>query len=218
MKRPDIIRLFLCVFLWLSAAVSAEVLVGPEVSQSAQEVLSHKNGMIVGKHGIVQIGRITEAEMLEGPFQRMDEKVNLDEVIKNGSPMQQPAYPLAPEERDLVAAVVFYEARGEGPNGMAAVADTILNRLLDGRFGATVTEVCTPDQFCGLNNIGTLEVFQPAYNAVDLVFSQGSTGWTLGALYFCTPTTNPDRIKPGLRKTMQIGNHVFYSDLPEDFG
>jgi hypothetical protein len=79
---------------------------------------------------------------------------------------------------------------------MAAVADTILNRLLDGRFGATVTEVCTPDQFCGLNNIGTLEVFQPAYNAVDLVFSQGSTGWTLGALYFCTPTTNPDRIKP----------------------
>lgn len=120
----------------------------------------------------------------------------------------QAVYPLTADERDIIARIVAGEARGEGPNGMAAVADVILNRLLDGRFGCTVEEVCNAGQFHGLRYKG--EIPQDCYDAVDLVFMDGNTGWSCSALYFCTG--NPDAIKPGVRETVRIGAHGFYTD------
>jgi hypothetical protein len=43
-----------------------------------------------------------------------------------------------------------------------------------------------------------------------MVFDAGTTGWSSGAVYFCTG--DPDAIKPGLVETATIGNHVFYTD------
>jgi hypothetical protein len=66
----------------------------------------------------------------------------------------EPFYQLTEAERDIVARIVWGEARGECPTGQAAVADVVLNRLLDGRFGETIDAVCTPGLFHGLRYRG----------------------------------------------------------------
>ncbi len=122
-----------------------------------------------------------------------------------------PVYPLTDAERDIIAAICFFEDRsGGGMGGMAAVAEVIFNRLSDGRFGENVAEVCTPSQFHGLRQLGTLPITEDAYTAVRAVFDEGTDAGTLGALYFCTGS--PDNIKPGLREVARIGGHVFYID------
>ncbi len=139
-----------------------------------------------------------------------------DEPEKIEKAHAEPVYFLTEKERGLIAATCFYEARGEGINGMAAVATVVLNRLQDGRFGATVADVCTQDQFHGLYRSGTLAVSEEAYQAVQMVFDDGQTGAVNGALYFCTAATDPDDIKQGLTETAQIGRHIFYTDYPEE--
>jgi hypothetical protein len=131
-----------------------------------------------------------------------------DKPAEEIEPPARDAYPLTTEERDVIALIVAGEARGEEPTGKCAVADVILNRLLDGRFGCTVEEVCNAGQFHGFRYKG--EIPQDCYDAVDLVFKDGNTGWSCSALYFCTG--NPDAIKPGLRETVRIGAHGFYTD------
>lgn len=131
-------------------------------------------------------------------------------VIPTPTTEPEPFYPLEPAERDLIAAVVWGEARGEGQDGMEAVAEVVLNRLQDGRFGATVTEVAVKDQFHGL---GQEDPQEAAFEAVDAVFRDGQTGLTNGALYFCTG--NPDAIKAGLVEVARVGRHIFYTDKEE---
>lgn len=121
-----------------------------------------------------------------------------------------PVYPLTEKERDLIAAVVWGEARGEGIAGMAAVAEVVLNRLMDGRFGETLMDICTPDQFHGLRHAGEQTISEDAYYAVDQVFSAGRIGSANGALFFCVG--DPDAIKSGLVQVAKIGRHTFYVD------
>lgn len=127
-------------------------------------------------------------------------------------PAPELAYPITQAERDLIAETVHHEAKGEGVAGMAAVTEVILNRLQDGRFGKSVESVCTPGQFHGLKKAGTETVTQNAYAAVSRVFDEGLYAGTCGALYFCTPDTDPNDIKPGIVEVARIGRHVFYID------
>jgi spore germination cell wall hydrolase CwlJ-like protein len=46
-----------------------------------------------------------------------------------------------PAELDCLAAAVYYEARGEAPEGQAAVAQVVLNRVGQARFAKTVCGV-----------------------------------------------------------------------------
>jgi len=126
---------------------------------------------------------------------------------------RKPVYALTSTERDLVAAVCYFEANIDGIEGMQAVAEVILNRLLDGRFGLTVADVCTVTQFHGLRRLGAETVTEGAYEAVDSVFDVGQADTTNGGLFFCTEATDPDAIKGGLRETATILHHVFYTDL-----
>ena len=137
-------------------------------------------------------------------------EVELDYIAAEPAP--ELAYPITQAERDLIAETVHHEAKGEGVAGMAAVAEVILNRLQDGRFGKSVKSVCTPGQFHGLKKSGTELVTQDAYIAVSKVFDKGLYAGTCGALYFCTPDTDPDDIKPGIIEVARIGRHVFYID------
>lgn len=123
----------------------------------------------------------------------------------------KPYHYITEAERELIARVCHTEARGEGIAGMMAVAEVILNRLYDGRFGATIADICVAREFHGLNQ-SVSEIAQGAYMAVDSVFKHGNYAGTNRALYFCTNNTNPDRIKKGLRKVAEIMNHSFYTD------
>jgi len=55
---------------------------------------------------------------------------------------------LRPFDREILARTLWGEARGEGIDGMRAVAHVILNRVADARWPGTVAEVCLqPSQF-----------------------------------------------------------------------
>ena len=52
------------------------------------------------------------------------------------------------EDINLMTAIVAAEARGECFDGMVAVANVIINRLKDGRWGNTIADVVfSPNQF-----------------------------------------------------------------------
>lgn len=126
-----------------------------------------------------------------------------------------PKYPLTPEQRDLLAAVAFTEAGIDGLEGMTAALFVVRNRLEDGRFGESIEEICTEDQFHGLGLYHLLDqVTEGAYEAVEAVFDREEADTTNGALYFCSG--DPDAIKPGLTEVAHIGRHRFYTDLIEE--
>ena len=142
------------------------------------------------------------------PLDRIDVEIE----YKVAEPEQiEPHHYITDTERELIARVCHTEARGEGIAGMMAVAEVVLNRLYDGRFGATIADICVAREFHGLKQ-SVLNVAQNAYTAVDNVFMDGEYAGTDRALYFCTNDTNPDGIKKGLRKVAEIGKHSFYVD------
>jgi len=68
--------------------------------------------------------------------------------VTAGVPSSLAARLNAPTARDALARVVYAEAGDQGDSGLAGVVYTILNRLLDGRWGDTVEAVVdAPHQF-----------------------------------------------------------------------
>ena len=116
---------------------------------------------------------------------------------------------LLPEEMYLVALVCFTEDNIHGDAGLKAVAQTIFNRLEDGRFGNSISEICTKNQFHGLRNSENVTISDEALNAVREVFEGEKIH---DGLYFCTPATNKNLIKKGLINTAEIGGHVYYKE------
>lgn len=121
-------------------------------------------------------------------------------------------------ERDvaLLALNVYFEARGEGVSGKAAVAFVTLNRLKDGRFPPTLAEVIMqPGQFSWTRKPPKIEDWD-ALRASVMVATKALTGAlrdrTGGALYFhAARLGEPDWVR-GLTKLAQIGAHTFYAD------
>ncbi|TRW98461.1 cell wall hydrolase [Paracoccus sp. M683] len=115
---------------------------------------------------------------------------------------------------DCLAEALYFEARGEGRQGQAAVAEVILNRVKSGRFPNSVCGVINQrSQFSytiggrkTIRNRGTyLRVRQVAENAL----SGGTGNLTGGATYFHTPAVRPAWSRR-FQRTVQIGRHIFY--------
>lgn len=74
-------------------------------------------------------------------------------------PKERPQTVLSPEDLERIERVVWGEANTEGVEGRDAIRGVILNRLASDRFGNSVVDVLTPDQFepvrkyKGINNI-----------------------------------------------------------------
>ena len=129
-------------------------------------------------------------------------------IEPEAKPEATPYIALTDDERTLIATVCESEGNVHGIEGLTAVACTIRNRLLDGRFGDGIEGVCTPGQFHGLRD--PKDPSEDAYEAVDTVFQDGCEDVTAGALYFCTG--DPSAIKAGLRLTAEVGGHCYYTD------
>jgi N-acetylmuramoyl-L-alanine amidase len=113
------------------------------------------------------------------------------------------------QEMELLARVVYSEARGEPYKGQVAVAAVVMNRLKSAQF---------PDSIRGI-------VFQPgAFSAVEdgqFWLTPNSTayraaeeavrGWdpTRGALFYYNPATATNRWIRSRPILVKIGNHVF---------
>lgn len=121
-------------------------------------------------------------------------------------------------ERDIVllALNIYYEARGEGISGKAAVASVTLNRLRDGRFPATLAEVILqPKQFSWTRRPPEIQDWE-ALRASLVIAAKALTGAlrdrTGGALYFHAARLGEPEWTRGLTRIAQIGAHTFYVD------
>lgn len=138
-----------------------------------------------------------------------------------------------PEARDALSRVAYAEAGNQGDSGLAGVVYTILNRLLDGRWGATIEAVVdAPHQFEPVMKAGgswqdlrPVSVAQRAH--IDAILNLALDGalpdLTSGARYFQNRTIVAQRAVAGILSpslvgfggataTARIGAHTFYGD------
>lgn len=142
-------------------------------------------------------------EMPEDPFIYVPEE----------TPHVDPRYKdleLSDEDMELLARLVWAEARGEENDGQQAVAEVILNRVASDRFPNTVSNVIyAQDQFRGAKYIPEAEPTQTQYEAVERAL-YGPYILPMEVTHFATYPVNKD-------VWGTIGNHIFcYQWRPEN--
>ena len=106
------------------------------------------------------------------------------------------------DEQQLLAKLIWLEARGESPEGQQAVAEVALNRLVSGKFGSTLQEVIYGEgQFRTTPFLGEAEAWQAQYEAIDAALS-GPNILPMDVMYFATYPEN-DQVWG------EIGGHIF---------
>lgn len=120
-------------------------------------------------------------------------------------PDVEPRYPgvaLTWEEQQLLAKLIWLEARGESPEGQQAVAEVVLNRLVSGKFGNTLSQVIYGEgQFRTTPFLKDAESWQAQYEAIDRAL-EGPYILPMDVMYFATYPEN-DRVWG------KIGGHIF---------
>lgn len=116
----------------------------------------------------------------------------------------------------LLGLNVYYEARGEGITGKAAVAHVTLNRLRDGRWPSSLAGVIMqPGQFSWTRKPPRIEDWE-ALKASVMVAAKAVSGTlrdrTGGALYFHAARLGEPDWTRGLTRIARIGAHTFYGD------
>ena len=112
--------------------------------------------------------------------------------------------PISADERELIARVVYLEARGEPAEGQQAVAEVILNRVAAENFPDTVADVVyqeNPQQFTTAPFVGEAEPGEAQYAAVDAATS-GEAVLPMDVVYFSREPENGN-------VWGTIGGHVF---------
>lgn len=141
-------------------------------------------------------------------------------VLAACKPDAETAGPVDPEEQHCMALTMYWEARGEGREGMIAVGSVVMNRIEDERF---------PDDTCSVIREGGETApcqfswwcdgksDRPKHNATwsearetarDLLTGEVKDP-TDGALYFHHESIDPAWEK---KRTKNIGSHIFYRD------
>ena len=151
---------------------------------------------------------------------RIDSKALSAQLVQASDALDKTAIDLPDDVsvRDvlLLGLNVYYEARGEGLSGKAAVAHVTLNRMKDGRWPDTLFGVILqPGQFSWTRKPGKIEDAD-ALKASVMVAARAMMGdlrdLTGGALYFHAARLGDPDWAQGLTRLAQIGAHTFYSN------
>lgn len=121
------------------------------------------------------------------------------------------------KEYNVLLRIVEAEAGGEDITGKMLVANVIMNRVQNGRFPDTVTEVVYQKnangkaQFSPTVNgrIDSVNVSQETVDAVERVLNGEDS--SNGALYFRSVHSNGTWHDNALRRVAEHGNHIFYT-------
>lgn len=113
-----------------------------------------------------------------------------------------PEIRLTLEEEDILAKLIWAEARGESPEGQQAVAEVVLNRLVSEDFADSLVEVIYREgQFRGIPYMEDAEPTQAQYDAIEAAL-YGPNILPMDVYYFATWETNPN-------VWGQIDHHIF---------
>jgi len=124
------------------------------------------------------------------------------EPLPDHSYSRYPEVELTLAQEDLLARVVWAEARGECEDGQQAVAEVVLNRMVSDRFPHTLRDVIYGEgQFRSVPYLEDAEPSQAQYEAIERAL-YGPNILPMDVYYFATTPTNP-------RVWGQIGGHVF---------
>ena len=106
------------------------------------------------------------------------------------------------DEQQLLAKLIWLEARGESKEGQQAVAEVALNRLVSGKYGDTLSEVIYGEgQFRTTPFLDEAEAWQAQYEAIDAALD-GPNILPMDVMHFATYAEN-DRVWG------KIGGHIF---------
>lgn len=100
---------------------------------------------------------------------------------------------ILPDQHEILAANAYFEARGEGFEGMVAVTNVVANRVKDPEFPSTYYEVITqPKQFSWLNNGKTFVIedeasWNLAQRVADLELRGKLPDLVNGARFYANP-------------------------------
>lgn len=125
---------------------------------------------------------------------------------------------------ETAARTIWAEARGEPEDGQRAVAHVLVNRLRDGRWGKTLTEVCwARKQFSCWNDGDPNKMKIAALSDADPLLAKfagfvlealhnDSPDITQGARWYHATSIPPPDWALG-RSFVQIGHHRFFKDV-----
>ena len=126
----------------------------------------------------------------------------VEERIEKTPENSRYGFQITAEERELLARMVWVEARGECADGQQAVAEVVFNRMLSEQFGDTVKDVIYSEgQFESTPKLDTAEPYQAQYQAVDRAL-YGEPVLPMDVLYF-------GRAKKTDNVWGMIGGHIF---------
>lgn len=113
-----------------------------------------------------------------------------------------PGVQLTLEQEDLLASVIWVEARGECQAGQQAVAEVVLNRLVSDRFPDNLNDVIYGEgQFRSAKFLEDAEPYQTQYEAIERAL-YGPNVLPMDVYYFAT-TPKTSKVWGG------IGGHIF---------
>ena len=121
----------------------------------------------------------------------------------------------------LFALLIWREARGEGHDGMRAVAHVVRNRVLAIHLPDSWDGVmAAPWQFSSMTAKGDPELilwpkapdssFDDALNIASMVYTGDDYDLTQGATHYFADTIAPPKWAAKLKFIVQIGKHKFY--------
>ncbi|MDD6058165.1 MAG: cell wall hydrolase [Clostridiales bacterium] len=112
---------------------------------------------------------------------------------------------LTAEEIDLLAKIVWLEARGESEEGQKAVVEVVLNRMASEAFPDTLYEVLSqtnPIQFSSWKSKDKAMPTEKEYRSIDEVLNGNTSILRNDTLYFSRAALTPNL-------DVKIGNHSF---------
>lgn len=179
---------------------------------------SPKVAQSTGEIPLINIYMSDEGDPITPKREDLSEKVKSVKVTENIKQIENPAKTnsrgvtgrsISQEELELLARVIYAEARGEGIEGQVAVGAVVLNRLKDPEFPKTIKEVIfqrgafTAVDDKQIHLLPNEVAFQAAQKALE---GKDPTG---GALYYYNPQTAKDQWIKTRPVVKRIGNHTF---------
>jgi spore germination cell wall hydrolase CwlJ-like protein len=129
-------------------------------------------------------------------------------------------------EHRCLAEVLYYEARGEGRTGQQAVAEVVFHRMDSGHYGHSICAVVyegAGEPGCQFSFACDGAVMRPrdedawkeSERMAEAILTRATplNNATAGATHYHAVSVSP-AWAPTLKKTAQIGNHIFYRDRP----
>lgn len=113
------------------------------------------------------------------------------------------------EELDILAKVIYSEARGESYTGQVAVGAVVMNRLQSGQYGDNIKDIVF--QKGAFTAVADGQYWLKPDSTAYMAAQDAVRGWdpTNNSIYYFNPKTATSKWIWSRPQTVQIGNHIF---------